>query len=1585
MRDVRANSGSGVLYVNNTPLPTDKKPYWAIITIICLIWSFFCSLIILRKRTISFRFLALTLAVSIFFTSLPIDYARAAEAPRGHNYTPENFSIPKNLATIADSWSPDPASGPDNPPTLIHIQDAHCNYYAQRKICEIIEYLNKNYGVSVVNLEGGKGSYDLSVFTDVENNRARSEVSDYFLREGVINGAEFFAINNPDTVTLWGIEETGPYIDNLKAYRKSLENKKTAGQHITRLASLLGGLKKDVYSDEIIEFERYYGGYVKDEIDFSEFITYIAEKARDSGLRDDLYPNVGLLAKSIKDEKNIDPEKANTERNQLIEMLQKTLSNKEMEELAKKAIHFKEEKINEKEFYEYIARKARSIDVDMKQFQELEKYISYVSAYTDVDKIKITEEIDMLDSILRNKLYVNDEQKELGTLTKNALILEKMLNLTFTRKDYEYYLEKKASFTRESCISFIRKHEKNGAINEIEDALSDLDRLREEASISYEYTFRRDHAFLKNLKFSPSKTTILITGGFHSRSLKELFKKNNISFVSILPQFKNDKNYTNPYAKLVSGEQNSVFNKISDILTNTLALASILSDKGICVEANGERAFLIGRLAVRWRNALAIGHDGAVFKYSDEVIGALDRRGNAVDEAALKNPAEIDIKNEAGLLGMDIEKVIVETPEIAISAPLAPYGVRGYGVMKRPLLRRMWVLAATFLGVVLIRPLKLYGDGLEELTLLARDGGGITVVTYAALGITACALSAAIIFRMVKNIRLAMKGGPVDQSACRVIPRTELWQKIETQNVKSILYPACGLDFKTVVRDFLRKIPTITDVHLVDDGSQKEHPIEFVMGEVFSFLNMLDEYEIAWEAKDERITVTQTPVRWKYRVDIKDKKLGDTYTIVAKNINTGILTRFHLHYCDYLSARNLKEISDITLIKYPGEYGKLAKTQLQRSFYRRALADTRDGGYIYVVQAHPPIDESFLKKTRLVATDSYETKKIAIELAEGMEPLDWGWVYSKEGIAWRESMLSPSQYALYQKKLKKTDADVEIPDETTSGEGGSLMGKLYIKRQNSRQKIREDLIAELMPLYDEHKYIAIAHVFTKPAELAAISPDCEGEPPLLRPGREKEIARLAEYLNAQDNPREFVDPEKCYSVLTEFSETVVEFGAGNGHVGFCLAEANPDVGFLVTDWHCKLPSSDIEKQNKKAFEGGTLEGQKQCEDASRQELDNLVMAKASFDLLFALPDSSIDRILFISPDWGVTKSFADLLKNHPELKDKLKPHGKVIVRPYLNWEPIIESFEGALNFEGEIVGDCKFMGIDLYTASNQYPKGESEEANRLLVFGKDEESEDVKEPREVLFAESTQLLRKSGPTIVVESVATLGDREPVRGFLSRVKRAMNAAGQNITADVYVAGDWGELKRNIDRMLEEFNAHATEDPRTRMAIRLAFVESTIGEAGVIKKSLLDFIENRLLEINGYFDENRSESERRMIRLMVEKDIMPNKIHLVSVNIGDAEHIDSGIDFMTDITMLECHRYMAGDYKDDEGIRGELENRFLSLLRLSIGNYGKLIEASGRESASSVINKILGGYMLFARSITEELRGVLRRYRKALISI
>ena len=122
----------------------------------------------------------------------------------------DTFGIPAHLGEIKNSFKG------SSDKFVIHLQDAHCNMYAQRKMAGIIDYLNKEYGVQMINLEGGSGDYDLSIFTSISGDTIRSEVAEHFAETGEINGAELYSINNPDKVVLWGVEDTDLYVKILR-------------------------------------------------------------------------------------------------------------------------------------------------------------------------------------------------------------------------------------------------------------------------------------------------------------------------------------------------------------------------------------------------------------------------------------------------------------------------------------------------------------------------------------------------------------------------------------------------------------------------------------------------------------------------------------------------------------------------------------------------------------------------------------------------------------------------------------------------------------------------------------------------------------------------------------------------------------------------------------------------------------------------------------------------------------------------------------------------------------------------------------------------------------------------------------------------------------------------------------------------------------------------------------------------------------------------------------------------------------------------------------------------------------------------
>ena len=513
------------------------------------------------------------------------------------------FSLPQSLGTIKDSWQPPviarSAEGAtkqsQSRTTVIHIQDAHCNYYAQHSISDIIEYLSKEYGISQINLEGGAKDYDLSIFTRIKDKAVRERVADYFVKEGIVNGAEYFALNNPDKVSLWGIEDTRLYIDNLKVYRDSLKTKDDTDKLLKNLSYIFANLKMKIYSKGLLELDLKYNQYKANNIEFKDYLSYLVANSKDKLIDIKSFPNIFLLNQVLKQESEIDFNKANDERDQLIDKLQKRLSKNGMKELVGKIVEFKAGTISQEEFYRYLVNKAKEADVSIENFPQLERYIVYISSYAAVDKSKIIDEVAALENKIRDCLFRNDKERELDRLSRDLAILKNIFNISLTRADYQYYKANEGAFDMKNYVSFIEREAPLCNITaRLDDGIARLDGYRTQIEKFYEYSFKRDEAFIKNVRLGGqgsrvpaqgaaggagkgqgTKTAIIVTGGFHTENLCEQFKQNKIAYISIMPNFKNCEGYECPYFGILSGNHNILDKRITTVLGSSLATASI--------------------------------------------------------------------------------------------------------------------------------------------------------------------------------------------------------------------------------------------------------------------------------------------------------------------------------------------------------------------------------------------------------------------------------------------------------------------------------------------------------------------------------------------------------------------------------------------------------------------------------------------------------------------------------------------------------------------------------------------------------------------------------------------------------------------------------------------------------------------------------------------------------------------------------------------------------------------------------------------------------------------------------------------------
>jgi DNA-directed RNA polymerase subunit F len=501
----------------------------------------------------------------------------AAAAPLQGTYSvlsADSFSLPEELGTVKYRCQ---GSGEK---VLVHIQDAHCNFGAQKKISSIIGFLNKEYGIRNINLEGGAGEYDISFFSDIPDVSIRRKVAEEFMMKGQMNGAEYFSVMHPGRSTLWGIEEPYLYLRNLRVYRDSCELADDCRQKISLLEASLQTVKEKLYNEHLMQMDSVYSEYSSGEFSFRKYLRYLIDLSRDSGLNIKQYHNVFLMGNVMDEEDNIDFRKANVQREKLVDLLAERLSDRDLEAFLNITRDMNRKKISVHEYHDYLYKTAKRAGESTESFPELHKYIIYVSLYEAVDKLAVTEEMQKLDEDLRRLFSDNEEQMELVSLSRDLEMLKDLFNFSLTRREYEQLAEHPEKFGSDRFVRFIDQHGARDRMPQfMPKELEDLDEIRDKVTRFYTFSFERDNAFIENMRFDKGggHSAIVVTGGFHSDNLMEICMREDITFISVMPAFKNKKDYESPYFEILSGKKVDGFEESIRSILYTIQVPSLFN------------------------------------------------------------------------------------------------------------------------------------------------------------------------------------------------------------------------------------------------------------------------------------------------------------------------------------------------------------------------------------------------------------------------------------------------------------------------------------------------------------------------------------------------------------------------------------------------------------------------------------------------------------------------------------------------------------------------------------------------------------------------------------------------------------------------------------------------------------------------------------------------------------------------------------------------------------------------------------------------------------------------------------------------
>ena len=442
---------------------------------------------------------------------------------------------------------------------VINIQDAHASLSAQYSVVELLDTLVADYDLNLIAVEGAKGYLDTSVLRSLPDSSVREKAADYFLREGRMNACEFFDITRDnENVALYGIETDELYRENLEGFRKVASEQAENIENINSFIKQIKALDKKIYSDDLRLLNNNAVLHKSGEISFSDYWNAIKNVSQKLDIDIREYKELSRLIDVIELEKSIDFDQANIERRVLIEELNGRIEKRELEALVLKTVAFKEDKISKSDFHTFLVRLAEANDISPESYRNLITFTLYITRYEGMNVFGLYHEIVLLEDAIREKLYRNDDERELYKIAALTYMLKRLYSMELTNGDSGFIRAHREGYDAAKFAEFIKdKCQKYGVeINggyDITDMIAGID----EAMDFYDVAESRDRAMLENtilrMDKENKKVAALVTGGYHTEGLTKLMKEKGLSYLVIVPKF--NKGEERPYVAVLTSKK----------------------------------------------------------------------------------------------------------------------------------------------------------------------------------------------------------------------------------------------------------------------------------------------------------------------------------------------------------------------------------------------------------------------------------------------------------------------------------------------------------------------------------------------------------------------------------------------------------------------------------------------------------------------------------------------------------------------------------------------------------------------------------------------------------------------------------------------------------------------------------------------------------------------------------------------------------------------------------------------------------------------------------------------------------------------
>lgn len=444
---------------------------------------------------------------------------------------------------------------------VILVKDYHSYYSAQENIAATLNFLSANMPfIRSFLFEGAVGEIDLSIFRAFNNYNIRKDMSEFLLKRGFVSAGEDMAIANLGVgFHLYGIENLNVYNEHVDTFLDFMSDFETLQGYIENIDSVSRYLKYSLFSETAIKFlEKKREYYDFKSVGMNEYAIYLRNKAVNFDVDYKQFSNFSTYMELLKYDSIINYIKIRAATDDIISDLQTRISKEDFNEVLSRNLKHNQGIISEMDYYGFIRNLMELYEVKVKPTHILARYFTYLDIKANINFDILREEISALEYFIVNELLKDELQNLLYKMMSEYDLFKKFLKFESLPADVEKVKKAVLDFfqlniTFQSLFLSIFKG----------DRLKDIDfsaRYMQEKMLAaekfYELAVERNNYLLYNIEsfmqVNKENFPMVFLGEFHVRSIADMLKAKNISYIIIEPKIKNRDN--SAYLKRMNGE-----------------------------------------------------------------------------------------------------------------------------------------------------------------------------------------------------------------------------------------------------------------------------------------------------------------------------------------------------------------------------------------------------------------------------------------------------------------------------------------------------------------------------------------------------------------------------------------------------------------------------------------------------------------------------------------------------------------------------------------------------------------------------------------------------------------------------------------------------------------------------------------------------------------------------------------------------------------------------------------------------------------------------------------------------------------------